>query len=300
MDEMEGRDARQRPQSQRLVLGTNFHSSLTPVEPPRRLVSPHRWTSPLRRRFSQTTAYRRAGTTGSNNSHAASRAWPDFTSPCAPRALLRDPHSRPAPIHHTAPSRLGRESQFATRRPPVWTLQSSITPPAKRVSPVRCSSGPLQIWGNQRPSAPVPPPFWNYTPPRFAHATGVAGFGGSYYRPDSYYPSAPGPHIDPRSEQVTQENHFSAGFASSFHCPYTFGGPFLPVSSSAPGTNSWDVDFQSGSNDMAAVFPMQSGDARRHPSASHRNNRLENQRPMSNQLCRNGPQCRKFQEGTGS
>lgn len=28
------------------------------------------------------------------------------------------------------------------------------------------------------------------------------------------------------------------------------------------------------------------------------NNRFENQRPMSTQLCRNGPHCRKYQEGT--
>ncbi|KAK5726803.1 PAB-dependent poly(A)-specific ribonuclease subunit 3 [Elasticomyces elasticus] len=70
-------------------------------------------------------------------------------------------------------------------------------------------------------------------------------------------------------------------------------------------------------SDMAAGggFPMQSGDARRHPSASASNHRggngggrfgsgsanvsvAENQRPMSSQLCRNGPQCRKYQEGT--
>jgi len=50
-------------------------------------------------------------------------------------------------------------------------------------------------------------------------------------------------------------------------------------------------------DDMAAGFPMQSGDARRHPLGNHRSGRLENQRPMSGQLCRNGPQCRKYQEG---
>jgi len=295
---MDGRDAGQRPGSQRPIHGTDVHNSLTAAGPPRRLVSPHKWTPPLQRRYSQTAAYRRAVTTGSNNTQAASRTFPDFTPPCASRALLRDPHSRPAPIYHTAPSRLGRESQFAIRRPPVWTLYPSITPPTNRVSPVRCRSGAFQVWGNQHPSAPAPLPFWNHTPPSFANATGVAGFGGSYYRPDSYYP-VPGLHIDPCDEQPTQPNHFSAGFASSSQHPNTFGGPSVPVPSSAPGTDSWDAAFPFDSNDMAAVFSMQSGDARRHASASHRNSRFENQRPMSNQLCRNGPQCRKYQEGTG-
>ncbi|KAF2764489.1 hypothetical protein EJ03DRAFT_26451 [Teratosphaeria nubilosa] len=45
---------------------------------------------------------------------------------------------------------------------------------------------------------------------------------------------------------------------------------------------------------MAAGNRM-SGDARRFPSSNHR---FENQRPMSSQSCRNGPQCRKYQEGT--
>ncbi len=295
---MDGRGAGQRPRSQRSVHGTDIHNSLTAAGPPRRLASPHKWTSPLQRRYSQTAAYRRALTTGFNNIQAASRAWPTFTPPCAPRALLRDPHSRPAPIYHTAPSRLGRESHFATRRPPVWTLHPSITPPTIRISPVRCSSGTFQVRGNQRPSAPAPHPFWNHTPPSFANATGVAGSGDSYYRPDSYYP-VPGLHIDLCDERVTQQNKYSAGFTSSSQRPNTFGGPSVPVPSSASGTNPLDAAFPFGSNDMAAVFPMQSGDARRHTSASHRNSRFENQRPMSNQLCRNGPQCRKYQEGTG-
>jgi hypothetical protein len=59
-----------------------------------------------------------------------------------------------------------------------------------------------------------------------------------------------------------------------------------------------------GSNAMAAGFAGESGDARRHMSSSFRNNsgrgtlsNDQNQRPVNNQLCRNGPQCRKFQEG---
>lgn len=40
-----------------------------------------------------------------------------------------------------------------------------------------------------------------------------------------------------------------------------------------------------------------SGDARRYPSGAF-SSRIENSRPMNTQLCRNGPQCRKFQEGT--
>lgn len=45
-----------------------------------------------------------------------------------------------------------------------------------------------------------------------------------------------------------------------------------------------------GSNDMATVPFRTTGDARRP-------NRYENRPPMSTVLCRNGPQCRKFQEG---
>ena len=48
-------------------------------------------------------------------------------------------------------------------------------------------------------------------------------------------------------------------------------------------------------NDMAAGFQRMSGDARRYPSSNL--NRSENRPPMNNVLCRNGPQCRKFQEG---
>ncbi|KAI6916209.1 hypothetical protein KC341_g19115, partial [Hortaea werneckii] len=49
---------------------------------------------------------------------------------------------------------------------------------------------------------------------------------------------------------------------------------------------------------MAAGPQRVSGDARRYNSYGGFNQRFENQRPMSQQLCRNGPQCRKFQEGT--
>ena len=48
-------------------------------------------------------------------------------------------------------------------------------------------------------------------------------------------------------------------------------------------------------DDMAAGFQRVSGDARRYPSSNL--TRSENRPPMSNVLCRNGPQCRKFQEG---
>ncbi|KAK5705886.1 PAB-dependent poly(A)-specific ribonuclease subunit 3 [Elasticomyces elasticus] len=121
-----------------------------------------------------------------------------------------------------------------------------------------------------------------------------------------------------------------------FHGPATTS--FAPFTVKLPPTNSFaptgnpDLDPASqrldsvdstirsvwpSRSDMAAGggFPMQSGDARRHPSASASNHRggngggrfgsasanvsvAENQRPMSSQLCRNGPQCRKYQEGT--
>lgn len=52
-----------------------------------------------------------------------------------------------------------------------------------------------------------------------------------------------------------------------------------------------------GRNDMASAFPQMSGDARRHyPSGS---NRYENRPPVNRQTpCKNGPLCRKFQEGS--
>ncbi len=49
------------------------------------------------------------------------------------------------------------------------------------------------------------------------------------------------------------------------------------------------------SDDMAAGFHRLSGDARRYPSSTFV--RGENRPPMNNILCRNGPQCRKYQEG---
>lgn len=49
------------------------------------------------------------------------------------------------------------------------------------------------------------------------------------------------------------------------------------------------------SDDMATGFQRVSGDARRYPSSNF--TRVENRPPMSTVLCRNGPQCRKFQEG---
>lgn len=49
---------------------------------------------------------------------------------------------------------------------------------------------------------------------------------------------------------------------------------------------------------MATGFQRLSGDARRITLSSSANRFSENQRPMSSILCRNGPQCRKFTEGT--
>lgn len=48
-------------------------------------------------------------------------------------------------------------------------------------------------------------------------------------------------------------------------------------------------------DDMATGYQRMSGDARRYPSSN--SGRNENRPPMNNVLCRNGPQCRKFQEG---
>ena len=65
----------------------------------------------------------------------------------------------------------------------------------------------------------------------------------------------------------------------------------------ALGTDSVGSVPSPGSDDMAAGFIVQSGDARKHLSTPQRNGRPENQRPMNTQLCRNGPQCREVQEG---
>lgn len=52
-----------------------------------------------------------------------------------------------------------------------------------------------------------------------------------------------------------------------------------------------------GRNDMASAFPQMSGDARRHYSSG--SNRYENRPPVNRQTpCKNGPLCRKFQEGS--
>ena len=52
------------------------------------------------------------------------------------------------------------------------------------------------------------------------------------------------------------------------------------------------------SNDMAAGFQRTSGDARRYITTNPV--RTENRPPMNGVLCRNGPQCRKYQEGSSS
>ena len=73
---------------------------------------------------------------------------------------------------------------------------------------------------------------------------------------------------------------------------------FLP---SLPGQDSHQLPYERSPtprrDDMAAGFQRMSGDARRYPSSSSNAYRVENRPPMSNVLCRNGPQCRKFQEG---
>lgn len=93
------------------------------------------------------------------------------------------------------------------------------------------------------------------------------------------------PRVNPAGEQQTFHIHPPAEDSSKSQPEPHLLGPAITF----------------GSNDMAAGFPRASGDARRHPSSSfnnsHNNNRYENQRPMSGQLCRNGPQCRKYQEG---
>lgn len=49
-------------------------------------------------------------------------------------------------------------------------------------------------------------------------------------------------------------------------------------------------------NDMASAFPQMSGDARRHYQSG--STRFENRPPVNRQTpCKNGPLCRKFQEG---
>jgi hypothetical protein len=57
-----------------------------------------------------------------------------------------------------------------------------------------------------------------------------------------------------------------------------------------------EVSKRRARNDMASAFPQMSGDARRHyPSGS---TRFENRPPVNRATpCKNGPLCRKFQEG---
>lgn len=59
---------------------------------------------------------------------------------------------------------------------------------------------------------------------------------------------------------------------------------------------SLEVRKRRARNDMASAFPQMSGDARRHyPSGS---TRFENRPPVNRATpCKNGPLCRKFQEG---
>ncbi|WPH03530.1 PAB-dependent poly(A)-specific ribonuclease subunit pan3 [Acrodontium crateriforme] len=71
--------------------------------------------------------------------------------------------------------------------------------------------------------------------------------------------------------------------------------------SADPRRDSLDVlcDFLPSRNDMAAGFQRISGDARRYsPQSSNNSSRFETRPSMNHTLCRNGPQCRKYQEGT--
>ncbi|KAK3109848.1 PAB-dependent poly(A)-specific ribonuclease subunit 3, partial [Teratosphaeriaceae sp. CCFEE 6253] len=104
----------------------------------------------------------------------------------------------------------------------------------------------------------------------------------------------------------TERRNYSAG--GSHHSPVNFHNRETSAETTPEPVRPGHIVHQhfsgrvvssSSSNDMAAGVSMQSQDARRHISASNqRTGRAENQRPMSGQLCRNGPQCRKYQEGT--
>jgi len=99
------------------------------------------------------------------------------------------------------------------------------------------------------------------------------------------------------------------GNGSSFKCatlPDRGGSPNAAplassfLSSSERGLADWGLAVSEPTvsrNDMAASIQRMSGEGRRYPSSGQFNNRYENQRPMNNLLCRNGPQCIKNQEG---
>jgi len=98
--------------------------------------------------------------------------------------------------------------------------------------------------------------------------------------------------------------------------PYLFTSPVYPISTSqgtvvpfqgiaGPFPNGYSHHPTTSptaqlmsSNDMAAGFQRTSGDARRYITTNPV--RTENRPPMNGVLCRNGPQCRKFQEGPSS
>lgn len=228
--------------------------------------------SPARRPTSDSAFYARQG--GSNDwPHAVDRLWYQ-TVPRRPRAdLLRS-------NHHTAPGRL-RRANFptpSTARPPIWALQQEFREAANRVPSSQSRAGPSRDRTDRTPSA------------QNSQASG----GQQYISPQTN--SAPALHVTKPSEQVKSQGSFSAP-RDSLMRRKTGSGPSRFTANSGVITDRVDSISLSGSNDMAAGFPMQSGDARRHNSATHRNGRFENQRPMSSQLCRNGPQCRKFQEG---
>jgi hypothetical protein len=94
-------------------------------------------------------------------------------------------------------------------------------------------------------------------------------------------------------------------------CIDSFGTQFVSEFG-ASGTDSWPVDQHStrrdtkldftdtgvptDRHDMAAAYAPMSGDARRHYPAG--SNRYENRAPVNRQTtCKNGPLCRKYQEG---
>lgn len=181
------------------------------------------------------------------------------------------------------------------------------------------------------PSTPERPSFTVANKPQRHSNHPIEGWHHPVFIPSTYFttpghrlPQQPSsastfPSTRPRRSQPTQL-HTSASTSHFFRAPGppTFSPScclnpeFVPKGHRTPhrargkrrrdlrtrshSTQFGSVSTRSSDYDMAAGFQRMSGDARRFQSSSGLN-RSENRAPMSNVLCRNGPQCRKFQEG---
>ena len=243
-----------------------------------------------------------------------------FTTTTQPSGHLQAKHSQPirrptTPIDGPSRAWSGPKTKSATdsgieELPPPAALQGfgveryflplnrgAATPQPKPLEPrQRPATFPRPYPRHFRTEAcrplPSPPRLLNAAPHfDFVHPP---SFSTPYPYETSFVPLFPGPGADPFVE---------SGFPSSLRPPshVAFRSSSSPVIIANPTTygRSDRLPVQpvtrQRSDDMAAGFQRVSGDARRYPSSSF--NRIENRTPMSTILCRNGPQCRKFQEG---